>query len=188
MLPDDAGPVLLAIARRAIADHLGAPAPGGSGPSPPPDWLAEHGACFVTLTHNGALRGCIGSIDAWRPLGQDVASNAVAAALHDNRFPPLAPDQLHRTRIEVSVLSAPEPLNCPDEASALAALRPGVDGVVLAFGRRRATFLPQVWERLRDPASFLAALRRKAGLPPGFWADDLTLSRYTVTAWKEDER
>lgn len=196
MLPDDAGPVLLAMARRAIADELGVPAADGV-PDPTADgvpaaaadgdWLAEPLACFVTLTQDGALRGCIGSVDAWRPLGQDIRANAVAAALHDRRFPPLQAEELDRTRIEVSVLSTPEPLDCPDEAAALAALRPGVDGVVFAYGRRRATFLPQVWERLGDPAVFLAALRRKAGLPPDFWAEDVTLSRYTVTAWEEED-
>ena len=152
------------------------------------DWLRTPGACFVTLTQDGTLRGCIGTVDAWRPLGLDVRANAVAAAVHDRRFPPLRPEELDRTRIEVSVLSPPEPIDCSDEADALATLRPGVDGVVLACGRRRATFLPQVWQRLPDPATFLTALRRKAGLPPDFWSDDVKLSRYTVTAWEEDER
>ncbi len=197
-LPPDAGPVLLALARRAIADGLaprppimptapGTPGDGAGRPGEPelPEWLTAPGACFVTLTQNGTLRGCIGSVSAWRPLADDVRANAVAAAVHDHRFPPLQVEELPATRLEVSVPSPPEPLDCPDEDAALVALRPGVDGVVFACGGRRATFLPQVWERLADPRAFLASLRRKAGLPEDYWAEDVQLSRYTVTAWED---
>ena len=184
--PADAGPVLLPLARGAINARL-APA-GSAGPSSPAaladpaspaapagptaEWLEAPGASFVTLTSGrapgGALRGCIGSLVARRPLREDVEANAVAAALHDPRFPPLTARELDDVVVEVSVLSAPAVLPAADEAELLARLRPGVDGVVLSASGRRATFLPQVWEQLPDPADFLARLRRKAGLPADY--------------------
>ena len=152
-------------------------------------WLDAPGASFVTLTSGrapgGALRGCIGSLEARRPLREDVEANAVAAALHDPRFAPLTARELDDTVVEVSVLSAPAALPAADEAELLARLRPGVDGVVLSACGRRATFLPQVWEQLPDPADFLARLRRKAGLPADYWGRDVVVETYTVTAWQE---
>ncbi len=149
-------------------------------------WLRAPGACFVTLMHAGRLRGCIGSVRARRPLGEDVRANARAAALADPRFPPLAAHELAATRIEVSLLSAPVPLLVRDEAEALAALRPGTDGVILEMrGGERSTFLPQVWDSLPSPREFLGQLKRKAGLPADFWSADLHLFRYTVMHWQE---
>ena len=152
-------------------------------------WLDAPGASFVTLTSGrapgGALRGCIGSLEARRPLREDVEANAVAAALHDPRFAPLTARELDDTVVEVSVLSAPAALPAADEAELLTRLRPGVDGVVLSACGRRATFLPQVWEQLPDPADFLARLRRKAGLPADYWGRDVVVETYTVTAWQE---
>lgn len=143
------------------------------------------GASFVTLTENGQLRGCIGTPEAWRPLKDDVQANAVAAALRDPRFAPLQPQEWPSVRVEVSVLSPLEAMECTNEAQALAKLRPSVDGLALACGRHRATFLPQVWEQLPTPALFLAQLKRKAGLPTHFWSPDLRLQRFTVHKWKE---
>lgn len=180
-LPSDAGRVLLPLARGAIAAHLG----GGGSKRPHAPWLAVPGASFVTLTQDGALRGCIGSLAAHRPLGEDVAHNAVAAAVHDPRFSPLPPAELDRTRIEVSVLSEPEPLTVRDEDDAANQLRPAVDGVVVSSGWHRATFLPQVWAHYPDAHQFLRELKRKAGLPAHSWDADLRLSRYTVTSWEE---
>jgi AmmeMemoRadiSam system protein A len=185
------GRVLLAIARRSIAEALGQTA---TAPPPPPGeaWLAKPGATFITLTADGELRGCIGSLEAHRPLGQDVWENARAAAFKDPRFPPLAREELPRIAVEVSVLGPAVPLAVRSEAEALARLRPGRDGVVLEYsggagGRgASATFLPQVWEQLPDPASFLAQLKRKAGLPPGFWSPEIRLSTYEVTKWEEE--
>ena len=114
-------------------------------------------------------------------------ANAVAAATRDPRFPPLSRAELEDTIVEVSVLSAPTALPVVGEAELLARLHPGVDGVILSDARHRATFLPQVWEQLPDPADFLAHLRRKAGLPAGGWGRDLTIETYTVTAWQEAE-
>lgn len=176
---DDA--TLLVVARDAIAERLGVPATGYR----PAEWLLAPGASFVTLTREGALRGCIGSLEAYRPLLDDVRANAVAAALRDPRFPPLSAAELPHTRIEVSLLSVPEEMDIASEADALAALRPGIDGVILRYGQARGTFLPQVWESLPRPADFLAQLRRKAGLPADFWDDGIRLARYTVHKWKE---
>lgn len=180
-LPDDAGPVLTSLARHSIAKRL-----GQTSPEPPiADWLAAPGASFVTLTKLGQLRGCIGSLVAWRALGDDVVGNAVAAAFDDPRFMPLGVDELANISIEVSVLSQPLPMTFTSRADALAQLRPGLDGVILTEGRRRATFLPQVWDELPQPAIFVEHLLRKAGLPPNHWSDTVELSRYSVDAFAE---
>jgi len=177
------GEVLLPIARAAIARVLDVPhAADESAP-----WLAEHGACFVTLTQFGELRGCIGSLQAHRSLLDDIKGNAVSAALHDPRFTPLSAEELDITTVEVSLLSATQAMVVRDEADALTQLRPNVDGVIFEYGRYRSTFLPQVWENLARPRDFLAMLRRKAGLPEDFWAQDVKLSRYSVTKWSEKE-
>lgn len=177
----DLGPVLLGLARHALEQHF------GEASIPPADCPALHaqGASFVTLTQHGNLRGCIGSLEAWRPLGQDVQENALAAALRDPRFPPLTAEELPHTRIEVSLLTPSEALHFRDQADALAQLRPGIDGIILAASGQRATFLPQVWEQLPDRATFMAQLKRKAGLPADYWGDDIRLERYTVKKWKE---
>jgi AmmeMemoRadiSam system protein A len=148
-------------------------------------WLDTPGASFVTLTQQGALRGCIGSLTAYRSLRDDVAANAVNAAVRDPRFRPLTADELPDTHIEVSVLSAPEPYPFTDHADALSRLRPRVDGLTLEYGNHRGTFLPQVWDSLSEPDEFLAHLVRKAGLPAGWWDDDARLSRYSVKAFEE---
>ena len=170
------GPVLLAIARESISQ--------GSAPLPPApwheDWLRAPGASFVTIRLDGELRGCIGTIDAHRPLGDDVARNARSAAYRDPRFPPVSAEELPRLQLEVSVLTPREPLPVASESDALAKLRPGVDGIALEYNGASATFLPQVWESLPEPEAFLDALRRKAGLPARFWHPDMRLSRYTV--------
>ncbi|MFZ5524765.1 MAG: AmmeMemoRadiSam system protein A [Pseudomonadota bacterium] len=178
------GKILLPIARAEISRVLNVPyAVDETAP-----WLAEYGACFVTLTQSGELRGCIGSLQAHRPLLADVKSNAVSAAQRDPRFTPLTVEELDITTVEVSLLSTAQEMNVRDEADALAQLRPNVDGIVFEYGRYRSTFLPQVWESLAQPRQFLAMLRRKAGLPDDFWEEGVKLSRYTVTKWSEKER
>ena len=182
-LPDDAGTLLLPTARAAISETLGLDV---DFPAERPAWALAPGASFVTLTEGGQLRGCIGSLQAVRPLLDDVSDNAVSAATRGPRFPPLSRRELGEIAIEVSVLSAPVPLAASSLADAYAALRPGGDGVIVELGRwHRATFLPQVWEELPSPDEFLDHLWRKAGVQPGVWHEGTTLQTYTVRAWHE---
>ena len=176
------GATLLTLARNAIAACF------DQSTTPVAVYLPElqkNGATFVTLTQRGTLRGCIGSLEAWRPLLADVQENARSAAFSDPRFAPLSVDELPLTRIEVSLLTPAEAMRFTDEADALTQLRPGSDGIILIAGKRRATFLPQVWEQLPEPAAFIARLKQKAGLPAGYWGPDVRLERYTVEKWKE---
>ncbi|MFO8155552.1 MAG: AmmeMemoRadiSam system protein A [Thiohalospira sp.] len=174
---------LLALARAGVI----ATARAEPLPEPPrePDELARPGASFVTLKQRQAgeaadgLRGCIGSLEAVRPLAADVVHNAAAAAARDPRFPPVTPDELEGLDVSVAVLTPPEPLAFASEADLLSKLRPGEDGLVLEADGHRGTFLPAVWESLPDPAEFLRQLRRKAGLPPDFPLERARLERYT---------
>jgi AmmeMemoRadiSam system protein A len=184
MSTDERGPILLAIARAAISSALGGH-PLQADESPP--WLQEPGATFVTLTKQGELRGCIGSLEAHRPLLADVKANALAAAFRDTRFSPLGEDELDNVRVEVSLLSPLSPITFVSEQDALRQLRPNVDGIVFEYGAYRSTFLPQVWEQLPEPAEFMAHLKYKAGLSPGFWAEEVKLFRYSVSKWKEQK-
>lgn len=178
----DAGRILVPLARAAIGRELGHNLPAAADAA----WLRTPGATFVTLFDgNGQLRGCIGTLEAHRPLIEDVTANAIAAAFRDPRFQPLDHNEFAAIKIEVSLLSAMEILHFDDEASALAQLRPDIDGVALQYGRHHSTFLPQVWEQLPDRAEFIAHLKYKAGLPPDFWNNELKLSRYTVSKWRE---
>jgi uncharacterized protein len=131
--------------------------------------LLEPGATFVTLRRKGELRGCIGALEAYQPLAEDVREHAKAAALQDYRFPPITQEELDEISIEISLLTPPQLLeynNCEDLARILFTKR---DGVILKDGARRATFLPQVWEKLPDPVSFLNSLCMKMGLAPDTW-------------------
>jgi AmmeMemoRadiSam system protein B/AmmeMemoRadiSam system protein A len=181
----DLGPALLVRARNAIAAQLKQP----TQPEAAHSALARPGATFVTLTQNGQLRGCIGSLEAHRSLDQDVRANAVAAAFRDPRFPPLTLAELPRTCVEVSLLTTPMPMVFSSEADALRQLRPNVDGIILVAGRGgqlgRGTFLPQVWEQLPEPRQFLSHLKQKAGLPADWWSSEVQLQRYEVQKWKE---
>jgi hypothetical protein len=180
---DTPGDVLIPIARSAIGGMFGLEFRTREDHA----FLHAHGACFVTLTRHGRLRGCIGSLQAHRKLLDDVRANAKAAAFLDPRFEPLTGTEFKSTLVEISLLSASEPIAFADEAEAIARLRPTVDGIILEFGRNRGTFLPQVWEQIPDPREFLAHLKRKAGLAAEFWVEDIRLSRYTVSKWKEAE-
>lgn len=184
MVPSDAGLVLLPIARATIATALGQRCAANEDAP----WLRDPGACFVTLTQAGQLRGCIGSLEARRSLLEDVKANALAAAFHDPRFAPLSASELDRTDLEVSVLSPMQTLRFVSESDALQQLRPGIDGVLLEYGHHRGTFLPQVWDQLPDRTEFFAHLKRKAGLAIDFWDDGITLKRYTVHKWAETRR
>jgi len=135
-----------------------------------PTRLREDGASFITLTINGELRGCIGALEAYQPLAQDVREHAIAAALEDPRFPPVEEGELEAIQIEVSRLTRPTPLKYKDANELLSKLKPNVDGVIMreSFGRR-ATFLPQVWEKLPNPVDFLNHLCQKMGLNEDAW-------------------
>ena len=175
------GRILVDLARTAIM------APASDRPAPREwgeEWLRATAASFVTLRDRGELRGCIGTVDAHRALGDDVTANAHAAAYRDPRFPPVAPSERVGLDVEVSVLSARVPIAAASEAALAAELRPGIDGIVLEYEHYRATFLPQVWESVPDPIDFLAELKRKARLPARFWHPDLKVSRYTVEKYR----
>jgi len=131
--------------------------------------LRSDGAAFVTLTINSELRGCVGALQPYQPLADDVREHAIAAALQDYRFPPVQPEELSRIRIEISRLTLPQPLDYKDANDLLAKLRPGIYGVILRDGSRRATFLPQVWEQLPDKEEFLSHLCAKMGASPNLW-------------------
>jgi AmmeMemoRadiSam system protein A len=179
---DKAG-ILLQIARAAIAESLGLSV--AEKQLRDEDWLQQKGACFITLMQQDLLRGCIGTLEAHRALIDDVRTNAKAAAFKDTRFSPLTSDEFNTAQIELSLLSPMQVLSFTREQDALSQLQPGVDGVVFEYGYQRSTFLPQVWEQLHDAKTFMAHLKHKAGLPADFWADDIKLSRYTVSKWKE---
>jgi AmmeMemoRadiSam system protein A len=148
--------------------------------------LGVHSGTFVTLKIGGELRGCIGSLVGREPLADGVRSNAINAAFHDPRFRRLTDKELDRVSIEVSVLTSPQPLEYSGPDDLIAKLRPGIDGVTLRRGAAGSTFLPQVWEQLPDPGSFLSHLCRKAGLPAGAWRDgDLDVEIYQVQYFEE---
>jgi AmmeMemoRadiSam system protein A len=128
------------------------------------------------------LRGCIGSLEAYRPLARDIAENAYAAAFLDPRFPPVTVDELQCIQLHLSILSRPETLIFESEEDLKRQLRQGVDGLILEAGARRATFLPTVWEDLTDKSEFLRRLKLKAGLPANYWSDTIRFSRYTARA------
>jgi len=153
-------------------------------PDPPPDvalrsaTLRQPGASFVTLRRGSDLLGCIGTIEPVRPLVEDVALNASAAAFADPRLPAVTPTDFEVMSIKVSVLSPLTRLDVADRAELAAAVVPGVDGLLVAARRHRGTFLPSVWEQVPDRHDFLDLLWRKAGLPPHTWPDDLVVWRY----------
>lgn len=181
MLPADAGRVLLPLARAALADRLGLPPPA----VPAAEWLVAPGASFVSVHIAGRLRGCIGTLEQYRSLEADVTSNARAAAFEDPRFRHITAEEYAQIVLEVSVVSVPEPIAYADEADLRAQLRPGVDGVLLEAGKKRGTFLPQVWAQLPQPAEFLTNLKVKAGLPKDGWDPTWRFSRYAVDSWAE---
>jgi AmmeMemoRadiSam system protein B/AmmeMemoRadiSam system protein A len=177
----DAGATLLAIARAAIECTLR----GTVEPASDLPWLRQAGATFVTLTREGRLRGCIGSLSAARPLADDVAENARAAAFRDPRFPALTRDEWPLCRVEVSLLASPKPLRFADQADLLAQIVPGEDGLIVEADGKRGTFLPQVWETIPDKRLFLQELLKKAGLPADTRLGRCKVARYRVAKFRE---
>ncbi|HEY5911573.1 MAG TPA: AmmeMemoRadiSam system protein B [Verrucomicrobiae bacterium] len=153
----------------------------------PPEKTTRKGACFVTLTKAGTLRGCIGNLIAQGPLYQAIIDNARGAALRDPRFPPVSPGEVNEVKIEVSVLSEPQPLPFKSPDDLLGKLKPFEDGVLLRIGGRTATFLPQVWAQLPDKVDFLDHLAQKAGCERGAWrGKETSVSIYHVECFEED--
>jgi AmmeMemoRadiSam system protein A len=177
----EAARTLLPIARASIASQLGKTHPADE--SAP--WLRAQGASFITLNLQKKLRGCIGSLQANRPLLDDVKANALAAAFKDPRFKPLTAEEYDNIVVEISLLSALSTLDFTDEASALVQLTPRVHGVIFQYGHHRSTYLPQVWDMFADPVMFMASLKQKAGLPPNFWEPGVKLHTYTVAKFSE---
>jgi AmmeMemoRadiSam system protein A len=151
--------------------------------------LQEQGASFVTLTLEGNLRGCIGTLQASQSLALDVQEHAAAAAMEDYRFGPVLPEEVARLEIEISRLSPSKELEYSNPNELLSRLRPGVDGVVLRHGIQRATFLPQVWEKVPDPTDFLTQLCYKMGASGDLWKrEHIKVSIYQVEEFKEEKR
>jgi AmmeMemoRadiSam system protein A len=178
------GRKLLGLARESIQHHLGGALPE----VPEHEVYRQKAATFVTIMKKGELHGCIGTLEAQRALTDDVQHNAVAAAFFDPRSRPLLPSELSMIRVEVSLLGPLEPLQVRSEGEAIEKIRPHEDGVVLRDGRLRATFLPQVWEKLPNPSEFLAQLKQKAGLPVRGWSPTMEVFRYSLTKWSDSAR
>lgn len=181
----DLGPLLLELARTAIQSHLdhGQPVDSHAGPDMPAA-LCQPGACFVTLKKNGQLRGCIGSPQAWRPLAEDVCDNAVKAACRDPRFPPVTAAEWPEVTLSVSVLTPPTPMTVAGQDDLLAQLRPGIDGLIIEDGTKRALFLPSVWEQLPDKRQFLTHLKLKAGMTADHWSPTFRAQRFEAVEIK----
>ena len=187
-LTKEEGSHLIAVARKAIEEHLKGDASPALDLEAVSSSLKEMGACFVTLTIDGALRGCVGSIEASQPLIKDVQDRAVGAAFNDPRFPPLRPDEYPGLKVEVSHLTPPVKLNYSTPEELINQLRPGIDGVILHHQYRRATFLPQVWDQIPDPDLFLGRLCLKMGLEPSTWQKDhIEVETYQVEKFTEGE-
>jgi AmmeMemoRadiSam system protein A len=190
-LSPEQGAALVTLARRTLAGHYGKTVSPGETRQldallADPVLQARSGT-FVTLKIDNQLRGCIGSLAATTPMAQGVRENALNAALHDPRFPALKKAELESVRIEVSVLTEPVELEYTDADDLLARLKPGVDGLIIKKGYASATFLPQVWEQLPRPESFLSHLCMKAGLPAEQWREgDLTVLVYGVQYFEEE--
>lgn len=161
--------ILLGIARGALENSVRGESLPDIALTQLPTSLQEHGASFVTLTIQSNLRGCIGTLEAYQALALDVQEHAVAAALQDPRFPRVRPPELENIHVEVSVLSPKTPLDYEGPDDLIEKLRVEIDGVVLQDGYRKATFLPQVWEKLPSKEQFLSHLCLKMGASENLW-------------------
>ena len=190
LLTDRQGQALVRLARETLEKELGASRGADDDAMSDPEaeaiFKARQGV-FVTLKIEGQLRGCIGSLTGHEPIWQGVLTHAVNAGFHDPRFPSLTAEELGRIRIEVSVLTEPRPLAYKDSSDLIARLKPHADGVILRLGHASATFLPQVWEQLPDPAAFLSNLCLKAGLAADSWRHTpLEVETYQVQHFEEE--
>ncbi|MEQ1528630.1 MAG: AmmeMemoRadiSam system protein A [Methylococcales bacterium] len=177
-LSKDQQQLLLVLAKTAIHHGLKTGAPLAVNLVDYPAELRVPRATFVTLHKNHDLRGCMGKLEAGKPLAIDIAENAYSAAFNDPRFPPLVAAEFPYVQIHLSILTPAEPITFSSEQDLLGQLKPGIDGLILQEGRRRATFLPSVWETLPNPEQFLRHLKQKAGLPADYWSEQISISRY----------
>jgi len=170
-LSQDERKLLLKLAREALTAAVnGRPMPGLDLGNLTP-MLQQDGVTFVTLTRQGQLRGCIGALKPKKPLAEDVRDHAVAAGMQDFRFPVVKPDELPHIDIEISRLTHPKRLDYETPQDLLSLLRPGKDGVIIRDSGRRATFLPQVWQKIPGPEDFLSQLCTKMGASPNLWRE-----------------
>ena len=183
MLSDSNRKILKDLAKTSIEHGLKYGRPLQVDPSTLADELTVERATFVTLEKKGQLRGCIGMLEARRPLAEDIAENSYAAAFSDPRFPPLNESELDGLSIHLSILSPAESIPCQSEAELIQQLRPDIDGLILDDGLHRATFLPSVWESLPKPTDFIHHLKMKAGLPVNSWSQELRAYRYTTESF-----
>lgn len=179
---------LLRLARTSIDASLAlggsaGPAPFSAPPLPPE--LTERRSSFVTLRRGAELRGCCGTLEALRPLAEDVWRNAWAAAFNDNRFVPVTAAEWPQISLHLSLLTRPEPLDVTAEEQLLAQLRRQIDGLILETDTARATFLPQVWAQIPEPAQFVRQLKLKAGWPATYWSPGVRAYRYTTESFDE---
>lgn len=168
-LTEEEKQTLLRLAREAMQSAVKGEKLPALNPSTLTARLKENGASFVTLTARGQLRGCIGALEPYQPLAEDVREHAIAAALQDPRFPPVSEEELNGITLEVSRLTVPQPLEYKTPEELIQKLRPTIDGVILRDGFRRATFLPQVWKQIPDPEKFLENLCYKMGVSADAW-------------------
>lgn len=178
------GALLIQVARNAIATKLNFPTAEIQCTEKEMAELKKSGACFVTLTQDGDLRGCIGTLEAYRSLKEDIEANAIASAFCDPRFLPLTQAEWPVTEVEISILTPAKAIEFKNESDLLQQLQPGKDGVIIAYGEQRATFLPQVWEQLPEPKQFFSRLKQKAGLPVEFPVERLHIERYQIQKYR----
>lgn len=179
---------LLRLARKTISEGCTRgfpPEPNPEEDEDQPDFFLQKAACFVTLHKRGALRGCVGSTLAHRPLLDDVIHNAFASAFRDHRFPPVTESELTDINVEISILTPQQQMEITGERDLLKQVRPGIDGLLIRNPQYSATFLPQVWKQLPNPRQFLAHLKNKAGMVPGAWPDDMECFRYQCLKFEE---
>lgn len=175
--------ILLDVARRSIEYGLQHACPLPLNAQDYSDALQQLRATFVTLHLQQQLRGCIGTLNAYQPLINDVAEHAFAAAFRDPRFEPVSAREAPQLDIHISILTPATPMTFTSEEDLLRQLKPGVDGLILESGHHRGTFLPSVWEQLPQPEKFLQHLKLKAGLVAGYWDNTIKVSRYTTVSF-----
>ena len=183
MLSDNHRKILKVLAKKSIEHGLKYGQPLHVDVSTLADELNIQRATFVTLQKQEQLRGCIGMLEACRPLAEDIAENSYSAAFSDPRFPPLTEDELDDLSIHISILNPAEIIKCSSEEDLIGQLHPDIDGLILDDGVHRATFLPSVWETLPNPVDFIKHLKHKAGLPLNDWSPKIKAYRYTTESF-----